>query len=152
MDWKDVLLPGASRVPLPSDGNLAPGWVLDTYGTPTERNDWVMGPQGVPVISGSNEAQPGYTGPAPGANAALYQALASAQGQAAAAKAYADANLSSLVASANASRGPTIGGHAIDSAEAIPFLSALGQIPQETEEERRRREAQKLGLGASIPA
>lgn len=152
MEWKDVLLPGASRVPLPWDGNLAPGWVLDTYGTPTERNDWVMGPQGVPVISGSNEAQPGYTGPAPAANNALYAALASQQGRAASAKAYADAGLSGLVASVAGSRGPTIGGHAIDSAEAIPFLQALGQVPGETEEERRRREAQKLGFGASIPA
>jgi len=152
VDWKDTLLPGASRVPLPWDGSLAPGWVLDTFGTPTERNDWVMGPQGIPVISGSNEAQPGYTGAAPAQNAGLYAALTSQAGKAAQAKAYADAGLSGLVQQVAASRGPTIGGHATDSAEAIPFLQALGQIPNETEEERRRRESQKLGYGASIPA
>jgi hypothetical protein len=55
LDWKDTLLPGASRVSKPADGVLDPGWVLDTYGTPQERNDWVMGPNG-PAISGSGEA------------------------------------------------------------------------------------------------
>jgi hypothetical protein len=71
MMWKDTLLPGSSRQSLPSDGRLAPGYVLDTYGSPQERNDWVMGPNGFPVMSGSSEAQPGagplpMAGPSPG--------------------------------------------------------------------------------------
>jgi hypothetical protein len=66
MMWKDTLLPWASRVSKPADGVLDPGWVLDTYGTPQERNDWVMGPGGVPVISGSSEQQGGPMVPSPG--------------------------------------------------------------------------------------
>lgn len=66
MDWKDTLLPGASRTPLPWDGVLLPGWVLDTYGPWTERNDWTAGPGGRPVISGSSEQQGGPMVPSPG--------------------------------------------------------------------------------------
>lgn len=79
MDWKDTLLPGASRTPYeqsrypvaPVPDQSGYGFQLDTYGPPTWRNDWVMGPNGVPVISGSSEAQPGagpqaMAGPSPG--------------------------------------------------------------------------------------
>jgi hypothetical protein len=128
---------------------LLPGWVLDTYGTPQERNDWVMGPQGVPVISGSNEAQPGYTGPVNSASAGLYAALSSQQGQAAQAKAFADANLAQLHQSILASQGPTIGGHDIESASALPFLQALGLGPKKSQEEEERERLQR-SLGASI--
>jgi hypothetical protein len=152
MVWKDQLLPGASRISLPDDGSLLPGWVRDTFGAPQERNDWVMGPQGVPVISGSNEAQPGYTGPAPGHTAGLYAALSAQQGQAAQARAFADSNLAQLHQSILASQGPTIGGHDIESASAFPFLQALGQMPKfETEADRLAREAKERGLGANIP-
>jgi hypothetical protein len=63
MMWKDTLLPGASRVPVPVG---TPGSVADFFGTPTGRMDFVMGPGGVPVISGSSEAQGGGGGPSPG--------------------------------------------------------------------------------------
>jgi hypothetical protein len=61
--WKDTLLPGASRVPVPVG---TPGSVADYYGTPTGRMDFVMGPGGVPVISGSSEQQGGPMTPSPG--------------------------------------------------------------------------------------
>jgi hypothetical protein len=53
--WKDTLLPGGSRAPVAVG---TPGSVPDYYGTPVGRMDFVMGPNGVPVISGSSEAQP----------------------------------------------------------------------------------------------
>jgi hypothetical protein len=151
MVWKDQLLPGASRISLPYDGNLLPGWVGDFYGTPQERNDWVMGPNGSPVISGSSEAQPGAASDG-GAGNALYAALSSQQGQAAQARAFADSNLAQLHQSILASQGPTIGGNDIESASAFPFLQALGQMPKfETEADRLAREAKERGLGANIP-
>jgi hypothetical protein len=68
LEWKDTLLPGASRVPVPVG---TPGSVADYYGQPVGRMDFVMGPNGLPVISGSSEAQPGagplaMAGPSPG--------------------------------------------------------------------------------------
>jgi hypothetical protein len=68
MMWKDTLLPGGSRTPVAVG---TPGSVPDYYGTPVGRMDFVMGPNGVPVISGSSEAQPGagplaMAGPSPG--------------------------------------------------------------------------------------
>jgi hypothetical protein len=62
MMWKDTLLPGASRTPVAVG---TPGSVADYYGTPTGRMDFVMGPNGTPVISGSSEAQPGAGGSDP---------------------------------------------------------------------------------------
>lgn len=148
MLWKDKLLPGASRIPLPYDGNLAPGWVLDAFGKQQERNDWIMGPQGVPTISGANESQPGYNGPIPGGGNALYAALTSAQGKAAQSKAYADAGLASLFQSSANSAGPTIGGFPIDSTGAVPFLQALGLLRKgKTPEEEERDRLAAMGLG-----
>lgn len=75
MDWKDTLLPGASRTPWersqypggpPVQDESGYGFVLDMYGNPTFRNDWVAGPGGVPVISGSSEAHGYGGGPSPG--------------------------------------------------------------------------------------
>jgi hypothetical protein len=65
MMWKDTLLPGGSRTPVAVG---TPGSVPDYYGTPVGRMDFVMGPNGVPVISGSSEAQPGAASwvPSPG--------------------------------------------------------------------------------------
>jgi hypothetical protein len=63
MMWKDTLLPGASRTPVPVG---TPGSVPDYYGTPTGRMDFVMGPNGTPVISGSSEQQGGPMVPSPG--------------------------------------------------------------------------------------
>jgi hypothetical protein len=150
MVWKDQLLPGASRIPLPYDGNLLPGWVNDFYGAPTERNDWVSSANG-PVISGSSEAQPGAPSNG-GAGNALYAALSSQQGQAAQARAFADANLAQLHQSILASQGPTIGGHDIEAPSALPFLQALGIGKPKSQEEEERERLQKIGLGANIPA
>jgi hypothetical protein len=148
MVWKDQLLPGASRIALPYDGNLAPGFVLDAHGSLQERNDWVMGPHSTPVISGSSEAQPGAANNG-GAGSALYAALATAQGQAAAAKARADAGRAHLEALISP-QGPTIGGYNIESAQAIPFLQALGlQGGGETELERQQRLAREAQLGVT---
>jgi hypothetical protein len=65
MMWKDTLLPGGSRTPVAVG---TPGSVPDYYGTPTGRMDFIMGPNGTPVISGSSEAQPGASSwvPSPG--------------------------------------------------------------------------------------
>jgi hypothetical protein len=150
MVWKDQLLPGASRISLPYDGNLLPGWVGDFYGTPQERNDWVSSANG-PVISGSSEAQPGAPSNG-GAGNALYAALSSQQGQAAQARAFADANLAQLHQSNLASQGPTIGGHDIEAPSALPFLQALGIGKPKSQEEEERERLQKIGLGANIPA
>jgi hypothetical protein len=56
--WKDTLanVPGASRTPVPVG---TPGSVPDYYGTPVGRMDYVVGPGGRLMISGSSEAQPG---------------------------------------------------------------------------------------------
>jgi hypothetical protein len=65
LDWKDTLLPGASRQALPwtLNGPVQAGYAGDSNPDPLagyqQRNDWVMGPGGRPVISGSSEAQPG---------------------------------------------------------------------------------------------
>jgi hypothetical protein len=61
--WKDTLLPGASRVPVPVG---TPGSGPDYYRSPTGRMDFVMGPNGTPVISGSSEQQGGPMVPSPG--------------------------------------------------------------------------------------
>jgi hypothetical protein len=65
MMWKDTVLPGGSRTPVAVG---TPGSVPDYYGTPTGRMDFIMGPNGTPVISGSSEAQPGASSwvPSPG--------------------------------------------------------------------------------------
>jgi hypothetical protein len=63
LEWKDTLLPGASRVPVPVG---TPGSVADYYGQPVGRMDFVMGPNGFPVISGSSEQQGGPMVSSPG--------------------------------------------------------------------------------------
>lgn len=76
MDWKDTLLPGATRTPydagrfpggagLPTDES-GHGWVLDTYGTPTYRNDWVYMGNGQYGISGSGPESEWSYQPSPG--------------------------------------------------------------------------------------
>jgi hypothetical protein len=72
LDWKDTLLPGSSRVALPwqLNGPTLPGYAGDSFNQDPnqgyqQRNDWVMGPGGVPVISGSSEQQ-GVGTPSPG--------------------------------------------------------------------------------------
>jgi hypothetical protein len=72
LEWKDTLaqfnpagLP-TSRQSLPYDGSLLPGWERDNYGVDQERNDWVVGPGGRLVISGSSEQQGGPMVPSPG--------------------------------------------------------------------------------------
>jgi hypothetical protein len=68
LDWKDTLLAGGSRQNLPWAPGTAtlPGYASDGYGAPIQRNDWVAGPGGVPVISGSSEQQGGPMTPSPG--------------------------------------------------------------------------------------
>jgi hypothetical protein len=73
LEWKDTLLPGASRQALPwqLNGPVLPGYAGDSFNQDPvqgyqQRNDWVMGPGGVPVISGSSEQQGGPMVPSPG--------------------------------------------------------------------------------------
>lgn len=74
MNWKDTLLAGGSRIPINYTGQaIPPGWTLDDFhktleasgAGPVLRNDWVAGPGGRPVISGSSESQVGAGAPAP---------------------------------------------------------------------------------------
>ena len=76
LGYKDKLAEGASRVPVPVG---TPGSVADYYGTPVGRMDFLdpstVGGR-VGIVSGSSEAQPGYTGPAPAGAPASPQASA----------------------------------------------------------------------------
>jgi hypothetical protein len=156
--WKDVLAQGATRIPSPVRVN--PYDVLDTFGAPTYRNDYVEGAGDNVLgagdyISGSGDwlgrgrTYFGTSGSDPN-SAGLAAALATQQGKLAAAQRRAAAGLASLEAFAqNPGAGPSIGGNPIDSPSALPFLAALGLGPQKTQEEE-ERDRLKASFGASL--
>lgn len=142
-----MLLPGASRIPslTPYEGSVPYNDHLNQR--VMQRSDWVMGPNGIPVISGSSE----WHNPSHATNpqaSALAAALATQQGAARAAAARAADGLAALEQYSR-SAGPTIGGHDISAPAAMPLLQALGIGGQETEAERQRRLAREMGLGVA---
>jgi hypothetical protein len=153
VNWVDQLAPGATRIPSPVRVN--PYDVLDTFGAPTFRNDYVDNGDGILGMgdwisgSGTSDGQGrtyfgGGGSDASPASQALAAALMSQQGKVAAAQRRAAAGLAGLEAFAqNPGPGPSIGGYGIDTPQALPFLQALGLGGQRKslEEEERERQA-----------